>query len=99
MLRNILGAATATLLAATIPAAAQTSKVDVQWLGQTAVKITSIEGKVIVIDPWLKTNPKTPAEWKDLDKLGKINVLLVTHGHGDHVGDVVELAKKHNAPV
>jgi L-ascorbate metabolism protein UlaG (beta-lactamase superfamily) len=78
---------------------AQAGKVEVQWLGQAAVKITSVAGKVIVIDPWLKSNPKTPAEWKDLDKLGKIDLLLVTHGHGDHVGDVFELAKKHNAPV
>jgi L-ascorbate metabolism protein UlaG (beta-lactamase superfamily) len=86
-------------LALSIPAAAQTGKVEVQWLGQAAVKITSVAGKVIVIDPWLKTNPKTPAEWKDLNKLGRIDLLLVTHGHGDHVGDVFELAKMHKAPV
>jgi L-ascorbate metabolism protein UlaG (beta-lactamase superfamily) len=80
-------------------AAAQSGKVEVQWLGQAATKITSVEGKVIVIDPWLKTNPKTPAEWKDLSKLGKVDLILVTHGHGDHVGDAPELAKMNNAPV
>ena len=78
---------------------AQSGKVEVQWLGQAAFKITSVEGKVIMVDPWLKTNPKTPAEWKDLDKLGKVDLVLVTHGHGDHVGDTFELVKKHNIKV
>jgi L-ascorbate metabolism protein UlaG (beta-lactamase superfamily) len=78
---------------------AQSGKVEVQWLGQAAFKITSVEGKVIMVDPWLKTNPKTPAEWKDLDKLGKVDLVLVTHGHGDHVGDTFELVKKHDIKV
>ncbi len=41
-------------------AVAQPAKVQVQWLGQAAFKITSPGGKVIVVDPWLTTNPKTP---------------------------------------
>src|SRR5262245_46713842 len=67
-------------------------KVELLWLGQAAWKITSPSGKVIVLDPWLKANPKTPADYKDLTKLGKVDLILVTHGHGDHVGDVKELA-------
>jgi L-ascorbate metabolism protein UlaG (beta-lactamase superfamily) len=94
-----LGILVAAALVLAPPAPAQQGKVEVQWLGQAATKITSVGGKVIVIDPWLKANPKTPAEWKDLSKLGHIDLLLVTHGHGDHVGDVIELAKTHNAPV
>jgi L-ascorbate metabolism protein UlaG (beta-lactamase superfamily) len=98
---RIIGLAIAAALAVSLPAAAQpqSGKVEVQWLGQSATKITSVQGKVIVIDPWLKTNPKTPAEWKDLSKLGKVDLILVTHGHGDHVGDAPELAKMNNAPV
>jgi L-ascorbate metabolism protein UlaG (beta-lactamase superfamily) len=91
--------AAATFLFAASDALAQGGKVEVQWLGQSATKITTPGGKVIVVDPWLKGNPKTPAEWKDLSKLGKVDLLLVTHGHGDHVGDVVELATMHKAPV
>jgi L-ascorbate metabolism protein UlaG (beta-lactamase superfamily) len=72
--------------------AQQSGKVELHWLGQAAWKITSPGGKVIVLDPWLKQNPKTPAEYKDLAKLGKVDLILVTHGHGDHVGDVKELA-------
>jgi L-ascorbate metabolism protein UlaG (beta-lactamase superfamily) len=51
------------------------------------VKITSSTGKVIVIDPFLTNNPKTPQQYKNLDALGKIDLILVTHAHGDHRGD------------
>ena len=74
-------------------------KLEVLWLGQAAFKITSPGGKVIVLDPFLVNNPKTPAEYKNLDKLGKVDLILVTHGHGDHVGDVKELAAKTGAKV
>jgi len=73
----------------------QGGKVEVHWLGQAATKITSPTGKVIVIDPFLTNNPKTPQEHKNLDRLGQIDLILVTHGHGDHVGDVRELARRH----
>lgn len=67
-------------------------KTEVLWLGQAAFRITSPGGKVIVIDPWLKTNPKTPAAFKNLAALGKVDVVLVTHAHFDHVADAAELA-------
>ena len=44
-------------------------------------------------------NPKTPPGWKNLDALGKVDVILVTHGHGDHTGDVAELQKRTGATV
>jgi len=78
---------------------AQSGKIEVLWLGQAAFKITSVTGKVIVIDPFLTQNPKTPPQWKNLDALGKVDLILVTHAHGDHIGDAPELAKKTNAPV
>ena len=71
----------------------------VQWLGQSAFRITTAAGKVIVTDPWLKANPLTPAEFKNLEALGKIDVLLVSHGHTDHVADAPELAKLNNVPM
>src|SRR5438128_355363 len=52
-------------------------KVEVLWLGQAAIRLTTPGGKVIVIDPWLTKNPKTPAQYKDLDTLGKVDLLLV----------------------
>jgi L-ascorbate metabolism protein UlaG (beta-lactamase superfamily) len=91
------GALTFTL--ATEPSWAQTSKVEVHWLGQATTKITTLTGKVIVIDPFITNNPKTPPGLKNLDALGKVDVILVTHGHRDHVDDVPELAKRTGAKV
>jgi L-ascorbate metabolism protein UlaG (beta-lactamase superfamily) len=74
-------------------------KVTVQWLGQAAFKITTVNGKVIVIDPYLTANPKTPDAYKKLDALGKVDLILVTHGHLDHYLDAPALAKLNNAPL
>src|SRR6185436_14306372 len=71
------------LLAATAHAQAPAGKGELQWFAQSAFKLTTPGGKVIMIDPWLTTNPKTPAADKDLDKLGKVDLILVTHGHFD----------------
>jgi L-ascorbate metabolism protein UlaG (beta-lactamase superfamily) len=73
-------------------------KVQVTWLGRAAFKLVSPEGKIIFIDPWLKDNPKCPAEYKDLPRL-KADLILFSHGHGDHQGDTVELSKITGAPV
>jgi L-ascorbate metabolism protein UlaG (beta-lactamase superfamily) len=78
---------------------AQTNKTEVHWLGQATTKITTPSGKVIVIDPFVTNNPKTPPPYKNLDALGKVDVILVTHGHVDHVGDVKELADRTGATV
>ena len=75
------------------------AQVTIQWLGQSTFKITSPKGKVIVTDPWLKANPVTPAEHKDLAALGKVDVLLVSHAHTDHLGDAPELARMHQVPL
>ncbi len=74
-------------------------KAEVLWLGQAAFRITTPGGKVILVDPWLTTNPRTPEKWKNLDELGRVDLILVTHAHGDHFGDTPALAKKHNAKV
>ena len=94
---KLAGAAVVALAAP--PAWAQGAKVEVHWLGQAATKITTLTGKVIVIDPFLTNNPKTPPAYKNLDALGKVDVILVTHGHGDHVGDVKDLAARTGATV
>lgn len=72
---------------------------EVQWFGQSAFKITTPGGKVILIDPFITRNPKTPEALKDLNKLGKIDLILVTHGHGDHIGDTAQIAKMTQARV
>jgi L-ascorbate metabolism protein UlaG (beta-lactamase superfamily) len=85
--------------AAPAPTYTPTGKIEVLWLGQAAFKITTETGKVIVVDPWLVKNPKTPAQYKDLKSLGKVDLILVTHAHGDHLADAPDLAKLNNAPV
>ena len=98
MFLRLLGLIAAACLAFAGSANAQ-GKVELQWFAQSAFKLTTPDGKVVMIDPWITGNPKCPPEWKDLDKLGKVDVILVTHGHGDHIGDAIPLAKKNNAPV
>jgi L-ascorbate metabolism protein UlaG (beta-lactamase superfamily) len=75
---------------------AESGKVEVLWLGQAAFRITTSEGKVIVTDPWLTKNPITPAQYKNLENLGKVDVLLVTHAHTDHILDAPAIAKMNN---
>ena len=72
---------------------ASAQQTEVLWLGHSAFRITSTTGKVIVIDPFLTTNPRTPGKYKDLAALGKVDLILVTHGHRDHVHDLRELAQ------
>lgn len=75
------------------------AEVELLWLGHSTMRITSVEGKVIVIDPFLTNNPKTPNQYKDLKALGKVDLILVTHGHIDHIGDLGELARLSGAKV
>jgi len=79
--------------------AAFAEPVEVLWLGHATTRITSTTGKVIVIDPFLKKNPKTPEKYKDLKALGKVDLILVTHGHIDHVADLIELVSSTGATV
>ncbi len=79
--------------------AVQAQAFELQWFGQSAFKLTTESGKVIVIDPFLLNNPKTPEKLKDLKKLGKVDLILVTHGHRDHTADMRELARMTGAKV
>ena len=67
------------------------------WFGQAGFRIKTPGGKTIVIDPWLTGGPKTPAPYKtDISAIGKVDLLLVTHAHVDHIGDAPALAKLNN---
>jgi L-ascorbate metabolism protein UlaG (beta-lactamase superfamily) len=84
---------------ATVTAAAAAGQTEVLWLGQASFRIKSPGGRTIVVDPWLTGGPKTPAAYKDLNALGKVDLLLVTHAHVDHIGDAPALAKLNNTPL
>jgi len=66
------------------------------WLGHATFRVEAPGGKTIIIDPWVMGNPMCPQADK---KVVKVDVLLCTHGHGDHIGDAVEIAKKHKPVV
>jgi L-ascorbate metabolism protein UlaG (beta-lactamase superfamily) len=61
------------------------------WLGHSAFRITTPSGNVVLIDPFLQSNPATP---EALKKVERVDVMLITHGHGDHIGDAVALGKQ-----
>jgi L-ascorbate metabolism protein UlaG (beta-lactamase superfamily) len=66
------------------------------WLGHSAFRLDSATGKRIYIDPFLNGNPKCPASEQTPER---VDIVALTHGHGDHVGDTIELAKKHGCGV
>jgi len=61
------------------------------WLGHAAFRITTPTGNVILVDPWIQSNPMTPEALKKFDR---VDTMLITHGHFDHIADAVELGKK-----
>ncbi len=65
------------------------SEVTITWLGHAATKIETPNGKTVLIDPFLKENPATPQNCKTFQHL---DLMLITHGHYDHLGDAVEVA-------
>ncbi|MCH8905898.1 MAG: metal-dependent hydrolase [Candidatus Heimdallarchaeota archaeon] len=68
--------------------------VKITWLGHACVQL-EYEGKVIIVDPWIE-NPKFPG---DDFKPKKIDLMLITHGHSDHFGNAIELAKEFNPQI
>jgi L-ascorbate metabolism protein UlaG (beta-lactamase superfamily) len=67
--------------------------IKITWLGHATFRIETPGGKLILIDPWVMGNPMCPEKEKNVRH---VDLLLCTHGHGDHIGDAVEIAKKHN---
>jgi L-ascorbate metabolism protein UlaG (beta-lactamase superfamily) len=78
---------------------ARSQDTKLKWFGHAAFSIVTPNGKVLLIDPWLN-NPSNP-EAKDgknpLLAVPRVDYILLTHGHRDHVGDAVEIAKKTGA--
>ncbi len=66
------------------------------WLGHATFRLETPAGQTVIIDPWTKGNPKCPENEKEVKK---VDVMLCTHGHTDHIGDVLEIAKKHDPKV
>jgi len=66
------------------------------WLGHSTFRLDTAGGKRVYIDPFLNGNPKCPENEVTPER---VDIIALTHAHGDHLGDTIELAKKHNATV
>jgi L-ascorbate metabolism protein UlaG (beta-lactamase superfamily) len=66
------------------------------WYGQSAFKIVTPSGKVLLVDPWL-SNPVFENAKAEIAGLKHVDLILITHGHSDHVGDAVDIGKKTGA--
>lgn len=68
----------------------------ITWFGHATFMLTSPKGTRIVVDPWLEGNPSCPENMKKIDKA---DLILLSHGHFDHVGDAVSVARSTGAKV
>ncbi len=90
----------ALLALATLPAFAQAGgkgKTEVTWYGHAAFVVKTPGGTTLAIDPWI--NNPLKKDKGAIDKIQKLDYILISHGHFDHVGDSVALQKKTNAKI
>ncbi len=69
---------------------------ELTWLGHSAFRIDTPGGKRIYLDPFLSGNPSCPESEAEPERC---DLILLTHGHGDHVGDTVAIHRRHGCPV
>jgi L-ascorbate metabolism protein UlaG (beta-lactamase superfamily) len=72
------------------------SDVQLTYLGHATFLVRSASGKNLLIDPWVMGNPTCPEALKNLDR---VDIMLVTHGHFDHIADAVAIGQQHTPKV
>jgi L-ascorbate metabolism protein UlaG (beta-lactamase superfamily) len=78
------------------PTSASSGKLAITWLGHATFHLVSPGGKRILLDPWLSSNPSCPS---DKRKVGALDLILVSHGHFDHVEDAASVGRATGAPI
>lgn len=63
-----------------------------KYFSHSAFQVTTEKGKIILIDPFLDNNPTSPVKSKDVNA----DFIILTHAHGDHIGDAFSIAKRSN---
>ena len=71
-------------------------KLRITWYGHATVLLHTPGGRLVLFDPWFVDNPACPASMK---KPPKADLVLVSHGHSDHIGDLLTVARESGAPV
>ena len=69
---------------------------ELTWLGHSAFRLDTPGGKRVYVDPFLNGNPRCPESEQSPER---VDLIALTHGHGDHVGDTLQLAKRFDCPV
>jgi L-ascorbate metabolism protein UlaG (beta-lactamase superfamily) len=70
--------------------------VQIKYLGHSTFLFTTPAGNKLLIDPWVNGNPACPEADKRIDRL---DIMLITHGHFDHIYDAIDLAKQHKPQI
>ena len=76
--------------------ATHSGRLAITWYGHATFVITTPGGKKIVTDPWLEGNPMCPP---DMKRITEADVILLSHGHSDHTGDIVAVSRATGAPI
>jgi L-ascorbate metabolism protein UlaG (beta-lactamase superfamily) len=69
-------------------------KQTITWLGHGSWRMTTPQGTIVYLDPWIEGNPACPISLADIDKA---DIVCVTHGHSDHLGNAIEIVQKTGA--
>jgi L-ascorbate metabolism protein UlaG (beta-lactamase superfamily) len=85
-------------LALTMAPLAGVNAAELRFLGHAALKLRA-DGRTVLVDPHLTGNPVAPDDAKDLAAHGDVDLILLTHGHPDHLGDTAALVERTDARV
>ena len=80
------------------PPAAGTARTRLTWYGHSAFRLVTPAQHVVLIDPWI-TNPSNPHGKQDVADLKDVDLILISHGHADHVGDALDILRRTEARV
>lgn len=73
-----------------------TKRNKITYFGHSTFSLTTPSGQVALIDPWVTTNPRCPERLK---KIPRVDVIFLSHGHSDHLGDLLQIAKEHRPTI